>query len=181
MITTEDESSRRVWSKSTKPLSSPAKNLRFFGDTDHESDSNAKRSVSKAKSPPTKNHGTLRKTISNSSAGVDELDRSELSSKSYSLSNLHKDKSESPQTNKEYYKRSLKNISEVQSNSESESQFGKRMASKPPISPYERSRSHSSSKTLKASKGDLRRHRGDDRGSSSELRSSKHELSRDSK
>ncbi|XP_023934305.1 calponin homology domain-containing protein DDB_G0272472 [Bicyclus anynana] len=180
VITTEDESSRRVWSKPSKPLNSPAKNLRFFGDTDHESDTNVKRSVTKTKSHPTKTHGTLRKTISNSSAGLDEVDHSELSSKSHSLSNLHKDKSESPNT-KEYYKRNLKNISEVQSNSESESQFGKRMASKPPISPYERSRSHSSSKTLKASKGDVRRHRGDDRGSSSELRSSKPELSRDLK
>ncbi|CAH2251999.1 jg13842 [Pararge aegeria aegeria] len=180
VITTEDESSRRVWSKPNKPLNSPAKNLRFFGDTDHESDTNTKRSVTKTKSHPTKSHGTLRKTISNSSAGLDEVDHSELSSKSYSLSNLHKDKSESPKT-KEYYKRNLKNISEVQSNSESESQFGKKMAAKPPISPYERSRSHSSSKTLKASKGDMRRHRGDDRGSSSELRSSKPELNRDLK
>ncbi|XP_045762270.1 uncharacterized protein LOC123865341 [Maniola jurtina] len=180
VITTEDESSRRVWSKPAKPLNSPAKNLRFFGDTDPESDTNVKRTITKTKSHPIRSHGTLRKTISNSSAGLDEVDHSELSNKSYSLSNLHKDKSESPKT-KEYYKRNLKNISEVQSNSESESQFGKKMISKPPISPYDRSRSHSSSKTLKASKVDMRRHRGDDRGSSSELRSSKPELSRDSK
>ncbi|XP_050356021.1 trichohyalin isoform X2 [Nymphalis io] len=181
IITTEDESSRRVWSKPTKPLNSPAKNLRFFGDTDPESDANVKRSVTKNKSH-SKNHGTLRKTISNSSAGLDEIDHSELSNKSYSLSNLHReDKSESPKT-KEYYKRNLKNISEIQSNSENESQFGKKMATKPPISPYDRSRSHSSSKTLKASKADVRRHgRIDDRGNSTELRNSKQELSRDVK
>ncbi|XP_026494455.2 uncharacterized protein Blo [Vanessa tameamea] len=181
VITTEDESSRRVWSKPTKPLNSPAKNLRFFGDTDPESDANVKRSVTKPKSH-TKNHGTLRKTISNSSAGLDEIDHSELSNKSYSLSNLHReDKSESPKT-KEYYKRNLKNISEIQSNSENESHFGKKTATKPPISPYDRSRSHSSSKTLKASKADVRRHgRIDDRGSSTELRNSKQELSRDVK
>lgn len=115
--------------------------------------------------------------MSNSSTGLDEPDHSELSNKSYSLSNLNREgKSESPKT-KEYYKRNLKNISEIQSNSETESQFGKKMATKPPISPYDRSRSHSSSKTLKASKADVRRHgRIDDRGSS-ELRSSKQEIS----
>lgn len=176
VITTEDESSRRGWSKPAKPLNSPAKNLRFFGDTDLESDANVKRTVTKNKSH-SKNHSTLRKTVSNSSTGLDEPDHSELSNKSYSLSNLNREgKSESPKT-KEYYKRNLKNISEIQSNSETESQFGKKMATKPPISPYDRSRSHSSSKTLKGSKADVRRHgRIDDRGSS-ELRSSKQEIS----
>lgn len=165
-----------MWSKSSKPLNSPAKNLRFFGDTDHESDGNKQT----LKSRP-KNHGTLRKTISHSSAGLDEVDHSELSNKSYSLSNLHRDrrdrdKSESPKT-KEYYKRNLKNISEIHSNSENESHIDKRMTLKPPISPYDRSRSHSSSKTLKGSKSDMRRNgRVEDRGSSSELRSSKQEL-----
>ncbi|XP_061380446.1 uncharacterized protein LOC116775434 [Danaus plexippus] len=164
VITTEDDSSRRVWSKQTKPLNSPAKNLRFFGDTDQESETNVK--VTKTKRQ-TKNHGTLRKTISNSSTGLDEVDHSQLSNKSYSLTNLRDN--ESPKT-KEYYKKNLKNISEAQSNSENESQVGKKFASKPPISPYDRSRSHSSSKTLKGSQDVRRVGRNDDRGSSSELR-----------
>lgn len=178
IITTEDESSRRVWTKPSKPLNSPAKNLRFFGDTDHESDGNKPTPKSKSK-----NHGTLRKTISNSSVGLDEVDHSELSNKSYSLSNLHRDdrreregKSESPKT-KEYYKKNLKNISEIHNNSENDSHFDRRMTLKPPISPYDRSRSHSSSKTLKGSKSDMRRNgRVEDRGSPSELRNSKQEL-----
>ncbi|XP_014355160.2 uncharacterized protein LOC106708197 [Papilio machaon] len=183
IITTEDESSRRVWSKPTKPLNSPAKNLRFFGDTDQESESNIKQTVTKTKShPQSKNHSTLRKTISNSSTGLDEVDNSELSNKSYSMSNLYRDE---VNESRKYYKRNLQNISEIQSNSETESQFDRKRNGKPPIpvpSPYDRSRSHSSSKTLKASKNDIRRHaRGDDRGSSSELRSSKHEISRDVK
>ncbi|XP_068625330.1 zinc finger CCCH domain-containing protein 13 [Battus philenor] len=183
IITTEDESSRRVWSKSSKPLNSPAKNLRFFGDTDQESEGNVKQTVTKSKSHPhSKSHSTLRKTISNSSTGLDEVDHSELSNKSYSMSNLYRDEqNESPRT-KQYYKRNLQNISEIQSNSETESQFDRKTKTKPPISPYDRSRSHSSSKTLKGSKNDIRRHaRGEERGSSSELRSSKHELSRDGK
>ncbi|XP_045505320.1 uncharacterized protein LOC123701803 isoform X1 [Colias croceus] len=177
IITTEDEAPRRAWAKTTKPLNSPAKNLRFFGDTDPESDANIK----PVKTKTTKTHGPLRKTISNSSAGLDEVDHSELSSKSYSLSNLHRDEkrreSESPRT-KEYYKRNLQNISEM-SNSEVESQFGRKMADKPPISPYDRSRSHSSNKTLKGSKADVRRQGRDERGSSTELRSTKPEINRD--
>lgn len=114
----------------------------------------------------------MRKTISNSSTGLDEIDH-DIANKSYSLTNM-KDKSELPRT-KQYYKRNLQNISEIHSNSETESQLN-RKAMKPPISPYDRSRSHSSSKTLIGSKGDVRRHKNDDRGSSSELRSSKQEL-----
>ncbi|CAK1543347.1 unnamed protein product [Leptosia nina] len=182
IITTEDESLRRDWPKPRKPLNSPGKNLRFFGDTDPESDANTKQTVTKTKSHPIKSHGTLRKTTSNSSNGLDEVDHSELSNKSYSLSNLHRGEkrreSVSPRT-KEYYKRNLQNISEM-SNTEVESQFDRKMATKPPISPYDRSRSHSSNKTLKASNGDIRRHARDDRGSSSELRSGKSE-SRDMK
>ncbi|XP_059061284.1 trichohyalin [Achroia grisella] len=180
VITTEDESTRKAWSKTTKPLNSPAKNLRFFGDTDADSDINVKQTVTKTKSHPVKSHGTLRKTISNSSTGIDEVDHSELSNKSHSLSNLQReDKSESPKNR--YYKRNLQNISEIHSNSENESQFDRKVNMKPPISPYERSRSHSSSKTLMGSRNDVRRHRKDDRGSSSELRTSNQELSRDMK
>ncbi|KAG6452947.1 hypothetical protein O3G_MSEX007887 [Manduca sexta] len=180
IITTEDESTKKSWSKPTKPLNSPAKNLRFFGDTDPDSDANVKPSVSKSKShPQTRTHGTLRKTISSSSNGIDQIDN-QLSSKSYSLSSLHREEKEkeSPRT-KQYYKRNLQNISEIQSNSENESQIEKKVERKPPI-PYDRSRSHSSSKTLKGSKGDLRR-RTEDRGSSSDLRSSKQDISRDVK
>lgn len=170
IITTDNESNRRTWSKPSKPPT-PSKNLRFFGDTDQESDSNIKHSVTKTKSyPQTKAHGTLRKTTSNSSTGLDEVDN-RISNNSYSASNLHRDKSESPKT---YYKRNLQNISET-SNSKD---FVRRNA-KPPISPYDRSRSHSSSKTLKGSKSDLRR-RTEERGTS-ELRSSKQDLNRDSK
>ncbi|KAJ0171599.1 hypothetical protein K1T71_013149 [Dendrolimus kikuchii] len=178
-ITTEDE--RKPWSKPTKPLNSPAKNLRFFGDTDQDSDATPKRSnVNKSKSHPTsKQHRTLRKTISNSSTGLDEVDHSELSSKSYSLSNLQKEHERGRDSPRRVYKRNLQNISEIQSNSENESQLERKMAAKPPISPYERSRSHSSSKTLKGTKNDLGR-RTEER-SSSELRSSKQELSRDIK
>lgn len=177
VITTEDESPRKTYPKPAKPLTSPAKNLRFFGDTDPDSDANVKTGTETKRYTHTK-HGTLRKTISNSSTGLDEVDHSELTNKSYSLSNLHRDeKSESPNT--KHYKRNLQNISEIQSNSETESQFDRKLNSKPPISPYERSRSHSSSKTLKGSK-EVRR-RPDDRGSSSELRGSKQELSRDVK
>ncbi|XP_041981965.1 uncharacterized protein LOC121735240 [Aricia agestis] len=180
IVTTEDESTRHSWSKPSKPLGTPSKNLRFFGDTDPESDTNIKQSSNKVKSHQAKSHGTLRKTVSNSSTGLDEVDHSELSHKSYSLSNLHREeKSESPRT-KEYYKRNLQNISEIQSNSEAESNFDRKLHPKPPISPYERSRSHSSSKTLKATKADVRRHGADDR-SSSDLRSSKQELHRDMK
>ncbi|XP_075985744.1 bloated [Anticarsia gemmatalis] len=168
-MTTEDESPRKPYTKPSKPLNSPAKNLRFFGDTDPDSDANIK-----TEKRYTTKHSTLRKTTSNSSTGLDEVDHSELSHKSYSLSNLNReDKSESPHT--KHYKRNLQNISEIQSNSETESAFDRKVNSKPPISPYERSRSHSSSKTLKGSKGDVRR-RQDDRGSSSELRGSKQEL-----
>ncbi|XP_026727536.1 uncharacterized protein LOC113493742 [Trichoplusia ni] len=178
VITTEDESPRKSYTKQTKPLTSPAKNLRFFGDTDQDSDANVKSRPETKRYTHTK-HGTLRKTISNSSTGLDEVDHNELTSKSYSLSNLHRDeKSISP--NSKHYKRNLQNISEIQSNSETESQFDRKLNSKPPISPYERSRSHSSSKTLKGSKGDVRR-RNDDRGSSSDLRASKQELNRDVK
>ncbi|KAL0861772.1 hypothetical protein ABMA27_009247 [Loxostege sticticalis] len=176
--TPPEEEPRKAWAKS-KPLNSPAKNLRFFGDTDLESDTNVKHhTITKTRSNP-KSHSTLRKTISNSSTGIDEVDHSELSSKSYSLSNLREEKSESPRT-KQYYKRNLRNISEI-SNSETESQLDRRVG-KPPISPYDRSRSHSSSKTLKGSKTDLRR-RTEERGSSSELRGSsgRLEMSRDSK
>ncbi|CAG4951830.1 unnamed protein product [Parnassius apollo] len=183
IITTEDESARRVWSKPTKPLNSPAKNLRFFGDTDQESEGNTKTTVTKTRShPQPKNRGTLRKTISNSSTGLDEVDHSELSNKSYSMSNLYKDElNESPRT-KQYYKRNLQNISEIQSNSETESQFDRKIHKKPPLNPYDRSRSHSSSKTLKGSKSDIKRHgKVEDRANSSELRGSKHELSRDVK
>ncbi|CAG9792861.1 unnamed protein product [Diatraea saccharalis] len=175
VITPEDEP-RKAWAKTTKPLNSPAKNLRFFGDTDLESDSNVKQTATKSRSTP-KPHNTLRKTISNSSTGIDEVDHSELSGKSYSLTNLREEKNESPRT-KQYYKRNLRNISEI-SNSETESHLDRRVG-KPPISPYDRSRSHSSSKTLKGSKGDLRR-RTEERGSSTELRGSKQELSRDLK
>lgn len=49
---TEDESSRKPWSKPTKPLNSPAKNLRFFGDTDQDSDTYTKQQVSKSRSHP---------------------------------------------------------------------------------------------------------------------------------
>lgn len=147
--------------------------MRFFGDTDQESDANVKQTVTKSRShPQTKSHSTLRKTISNSSTGLDEVDH-EITNKSYSLTNL-KDKNESPRT-KQYYKRNLQNISEIYSNSEAESQLD-RKATKPPISPYDRSRSHSSSKTLIGTKGDIRRHRNEDRGSSSELRTSKQDL-----
>ncbi|PZC77121.1 hypothetical protein B5X24_HaOG203738 [Helicoverpa armigera] len=178
IITTEDEAPRKTYPKPAKPLTSPAKNLRFFGDTDPDSDANVK-PVNETKRYTHTKHGTLRKTISNSSTGLDEVDHSELTNKSYSLSNLHReDKSESP--NSKQYKRNLQNISEIQSNSETESQFDKKVNSKPPISPYERSRSQSNSKTLKGSKGDVRR-RHDERGSSSELRGSKQELSREMK
>ncbi|XP_063387796.1 zinc finger CCCH domain-containing protein 13 isoform X1 [Cydia fagiglandana] len=136
--------------RSSKPkLNSPAKNLRFFGDTDVESD---------AKHSTVKPHGTLRKTVSNSTSGLDEVDHAELN-KSYSLSNLDK-------SDKKYYKRNLHNISEIQSE---DSQRGL----KPPMSPYDRSRSHSSSKTLRNGRRE--------RGSSSELRSSKQDLNRDYK
>ncbi|XP_013138264.1 PREDICTED: uncharacterized protein LOC106103142 [Papilio polytes] len=179
IITTEDESSRRVWSKPSKPLNSPAKNLRFFGDTDQESETN-KHTVTKTRShPQSKNHTTLRKTISNSSTGLDEVD-CELSNKSYSMSNLHRGE---VNESRKHYKRNLQNISEIQSNSETESQFDRKRNGKPPIpapSPYDRSRSHSSTKTLKASKNDIKRHAREDRGSS-ELRSSKHDISRDVK
>lgn len=175
------EEPKKSWMKSqSRPLNSPAKNLRFFGDTDPDSDANVKQNVTKTKShPQPKTRGTLRKTISNSSTGIDEIDHPELSSKSYSLSNLHRDEvdRESPRT-KQYYKRNLQNISEIQSNSENESQFNRKVDTKPPI-PYDRSRSHSSSKTLKA-KSDTRR-RTDERGSSSDIRSSKQELNRDMK
>lgn len=144
---TEDES-RKVWKK---PLNSPAKNLRFFGDTDQDS-TVSHSTVTKSKSHPLqKSHGTLRKTTSNSTNGVDEVDRT-LTNKSYSLSNLHKDR-ESPRS--KYYKRNLQNISEVNN-------VGTEFK-KPPISPYDRSRSHSSSKTLKPEKRS-------DRGSSSDVR-----------
>ncbi|XP_013194437.1 uncharacterized protein LOC106138012 [Amyelois transitella] len=177
VIRTEDET-RKAWSKPSKPLNSPAKNLRFFGDTDQDSDANVKSSVKKTHVKP---HATLRKTVSNSSTGLDEVDHSELSNKSYSLSNLHRvDKSESPR-NRQYYKRNLQNISEIHSNSDNESQFDRHVNKKPPISPYDRSRSHSSSKTLKGSKSDVRRHGREERGSSSELRGSKQDLSRDLK
>lgn len=177
VLTTGDESTRKTWSKTSKPLNSPAKNLRFFGDTDQDSDTNVKQTVTKSRShPQTKSHSTLRKTVSNSSTGLDEPDH-DVANMSYSLSNL-KDKSELPRS-KQYYKRNLQNISEIHNNSETESQLN-RKAMKPPISPYDRSRSHSSSKTLIASKGDIRRHMNEDRGSSSELRSSKQEL-RDTK
>ncbi|XP_045525111.1 uncharacterized protein LOC123714725 [Pieris brassicae] len=182
IITTEDELPRRSYPKSSKPLNSPAKNLRFFGDTDPESDANVKQTVTKTKSHPIKSHGTLRKTISNSSTGQDEVDH-EIPSKSYSLSNLQRDEklrdSVSPRT-KDYYKRNLQNISEM-SNSEVDSQFSRKMASKPPISPYDRSRSHSSNKTLKGSKGDLLRQGREERGSSSELRTGKPDINRDLK
>ncbi|XP_028166868.1 uncharacterized protein LOC114357454 [Ostrinia furnacalis] len=172
-----EEEPRKAWAKTTKPLNSPAKNLRFFGDTDVDSDANVKHhTVTKTRSNP-KSHSTLRKTISNSSTGIDEVDHSILSNKSYSIPNLREEKSESPRT-KQYYKRNLRNISEI-SNSETESHLDRRVG-KPPISPYDRSRSHSSSKTLKGSKTDLRR-RTEERGSSSELRGSKQELSRDLK
>ncbi|KAJ2940935.1 hypothetical protein O0L34_g10197 [Tuta absoluta] len=164
ILTTEDESTRKNWSKS-KTLHSPAKNLRFFGDTDQESDVNTKQPVSKSKSHPT--HSTLRKTTSNSSTGLDDVDHS-LTNKSYSLTNLK----ESPKS--KFYKRNLHNISERRremSVSENESNLGR---GKPPISPYDRSRSHSSSKTLKGT--DSRRK--NERGSSSELRGSKQELSK---
>ncbi|XP_053617860.1 uncharacterized protein blo [Plodia interpunctella] len=158
ILTTEHETPRKPWSKPTKPLNSPAKNLRFFGDTDQDSDANVKPSIKKNHA---KSHGTLRKTISNSSTGLDEVDHSELSSKSYSLSNLHREeKSESPRNR--YYKRNLQNISENHSNSETESQFDRQTNKKPPMSPYGRSRSRSSSATLKA-----------------DLRGSKQELARD--
>jgi hypothetical protein len=173
---TTEEDPRKPWSKTSKPLNSPAKNLRFFGDTDLESEGTTKQTLTKTRSNP-KSHNTLRKTISNSSTGIDEVDHSELSAKSYSLSNLREEKNESPRT-KQYYKRNLRNISEI-SNSETESQMDRKFG-KPPISPYDRSRSHSSSKTLKGSKPDVRR-RTEERGSSSELRGSKQEISRDSK
>ncbi|XP_037965815.2 uncharacterized protein LOC105392188 isoform X2 [Plutella xylostella] len=179
---TEDESSRKPWSKPTKPLNSPAKNLRFFGDTDQDSDTYTKQQVSKSRSHPSgRSHTLLRKTTSNSSTGLDEVDRSVLSNKSSSLSNLHREDKD----RRQYHKRNLHNISEIHSNSENESHIGRRVELKPPISPYERSsRSHSSSKTLKGSKQDVRRPGSrervlEDRGSSSELRSSKQELSRD--
>ncbi|KAL4717448.1 hypothetical protein ACJJTC_000597 [Scirpophaga incertulas] len=172
-VQTSEDERRKTWSKITKPLNSPAKNLRFFGDTDLESDGNVKQSVTKSRIAP-KPHSALRKVMSNSSTGLDEVDHSELSAKSYSLSNLREE--ESPKT--KYYKRNLRNISEL-SNSENESQVGRRH-NKPPISPYDRSRSHSSSKTLKGSKPDLRR-RTEERGSSSELKGSKQDISRNLK
>lgn len=161
ILTTEDES-RKSWKK---PLNSPAKNLRFFGDTDQ--DSNASHTaVSKSKSHPL--HGTLRKTTSNST-GVDETDTA-LNAKSYSLSNLHREEKD-PSPKSKFYKRNLKNISENHSNSETGSQL-ERKGKKPPISPYDRSRSHSSSKTLKPERrndnsSDIRR---TDRGSASDVR-----------
>lgn len=170
-VTTEDELPRKPYTKSSKTLNSPAKNLRFFGETDQESDGNAKTSTEKRYSK----RSTLRKTTSNnSSTGFDETDHNEMSHKSYSLTNLHRDgKSISPHTKQ--YKRNLQNISETLTNSENDSQLNRKVNSKPPISPYERSRSHSRSKTLRGSKGDLRR-RPEDRGSFTELRGSKQEL-----
>lgn len=167
--TTEDESTtRKAWSK-TKPVNSPAKNLRFFGDTDQDSDANTKNSITKSKSNPVNRHTLLRKTTSNSSTGLDEVDRSVLSNKSSSLSNLHREEKDE---RSKYQKRNLHNISESH-----EKIRDRKVDMKPPISPYDRSRSHSSSKTLKGSKTDVRRHgRNDDRGSSSELRGSKQEL-----
>lgn len=146
ILTTEDESSRKLWSKPKQPLNSPAKNLRFFGDTDPDSDAHSHSTIVKSKSHPHQSKGTLRKTISNSTNGLDEVDTSMLSNKSYSLSNLHRsdpnrsDDRESPKnhSNKQYYKRNLQNISEIYSNSETEGHVDKKMSSKPPISPYER-------------------------------------------
>lgn len=152
-----------VWEVSSSTVHYPWKNLYHFHKLTGRS------------------HTLLRKTTSNSSTGLDEVDRSVLSNKSSSLSNLHREDKD----RRQYHKRNLHNISEIHSNSENESHIGRRVELKPPISPYERSsRSHSSSKTLKGSKQDVRRPGSrervlDDRGSSSELRSSKQELSRD--
>lgn len=188
IITTEDESSRKVWSKKTT-LNSPAKNLRFFGDTDPDSDANLSHSaVTKSKShPQSKTHGAQRKPVKNSTNGMDEVDNSMLSSKSYSLSNLHRDENRDLSARPApKYKRNLQNITEH--NAEADSRIDRRIAKKPPINPYDRSRSQSSSKTLKGerrsgergSAADVRR-RVEERGSSSELRGSKPEVNRDLK
>ncbi|GBP56513.1 hypothetical protein EVAR_42706_1 [Eumeta japonica] len=170
-ITTEDESvTQKSLSKTKQPLS-PAKNLRFFGDTDPESDTHTQ-NYTKTKNQAHK-HSTLRKTISNSSTGIDEINRSELSGKSHSLSNIHRQskREESPLRT---HKRNLHNISEIQSNSETESHFDR----KPPIGPYDRrSRSHSSSKNVKPkSRADVK---AEEKATSSELRGSRQELARD--
>ncbi|KAI8433048.1 hypothetical protein MSG28_013908 [Choristoneura fumiferana] len=113
----------------SKPLGSPAKNLRFFGDTDVDSD---------GPGAPPRGHGALRKTAS-ASSGADEVDHALAgAAKSHSLTSLRED---SPRT-KHYYKRNLHNISEIQG--------------KPPPapasapSPHERARSHSGSRARRA-------------------------------
>lgn len=136
-------------------LNSPAKNLRFFGDTDLDSNA-SKQTISKTKSHPehSLHRSTLRKTNSNSSAGVDETD---FKQKSHSLSNLNSQKR-------------LHNISE---------NYDRESNKKPPI-PYDRrSRSQSSTKAGTGRRPERSVER--DRESSSDVRGSKQELNRELK
>lgn len=206
LTTTEDESNFTSKRYSTNGNKAPTKSLRFFGDTDQESNSSSK------------NQSTLRKRSGNSKIGkslsssVHALDRTERyeGHRSSSLTNLDSRQSLLANSyNKEKYngnRRDLHNISEIHSNSETESQFEEREKygrdyksensnlksdRKPPMSPMRdkrRSRSHSAPKISKStnkngylgSRGDLtdggRTYLPDSHASKSDLRSSKQEL-----
>lgn len=102
----------------SKPLGSPAKNLRFFGDTDAESD--AARPPGGPAAPRRAAPPALRPTASPAAAAAaDEPDLALApGAKSRSLTSLRGD---SPRA-RPGYKRNLHNISEIQSNSEVDSQ-----------------------------------------------------------
>ncbi|XP_077283806.1 bloated isoform X2 [Arctopsyche grandis] len=219
LTTTEEESNftpKRYTPNSSK---APTKSLRFFGDTDQESNGSS-----------SKNQTTLRKRSSNASAKIESqnrtltrngkslsssvhaLDRTERydGHRSSSLTNLQNGLDSRQNLlansyNKEKYngnRRDLHNISEIHSNSETESQFEEREKyykengrdyknesdamkgdRKPPMSPLRdkrRSRSHSAPKISKSmpktyhgSRGDLV---DDNRTYLPELHTSKNDL-----
>lgn len=219
LTTTEEESNftpKRYTPNSSK---APTKSLRFFGDTDQESNGSS-----------SKNQSMLRKRSSNTSAKIESQNRTltrngkSLSSsvhaldrperydghRSSSLTNLQNGMDSRQNLlansyNKEKYngnRRDLHNISEIHSNSETESQFEEKEKyykengrdyknesdvvkgdRKPPMSPLRdkrRSRSHSApkisksmAKTYHGSRGDLV---DDNRTNLPEMHTSKNDL-----
>lgn len=182
LTTTEEDSSISAKRYTPSGSKAPTKSLRFFGDTDQESNgSGSKQGTLRKRPQETNGKSTLTrsgKTFSSSVHGLDRSVKPENKHRSSSMQNLQNgnpgfDSRQNLLANsysREKYnngRRDLHNISEIYNNSEDESQFregkedrtyensgkeGSSTLTKPPMSPYREKRRSRSHSGSKTSK-----------------------------